>query len=73
MDTRNLGDLYGLPALDWAAVVARLDGGISQAPGTGGPDHHTCWLTTLDVDGGPHGAATAPSTVEPGGATRWTF
>lgn len=54
MDTRNLADLYGLPALDWATVAAQLDDGISQAPGTGGPDRHTCWLTTLDEDGGPH-------------------
>jgi hypothetical protein len=54
MDTRNLADLYGLPALDWATVAARLETGFSQAPGTGGPDRHTCWLTTLDADGGPH-------------------
>jgi pyridoxamine 5'-phosphate oxidase-like protein len=54
MDTRNLADLYGLPALDWTTIAARLEEGFSQAPGTGGPDRHTCWLTTLGVDGGPH-------------------
>ena len=28
--------------------------GIAQAPGSGGPDRHTCWLTTLNPDGSPH-------------------
>jgi hypothetical protein len=54
MDTRNLADLYDLPALDWAPVSERLAAGLTQAPGTGGPDRHTCWLTTLDPDGTPH-------------------
>jgi hypothetical protein len=54
MEITNLADLYHLPALEWSAVTARLDRGFSQAPGTGGPDRHTCWLTTLDEDGGPH-------------------
>ena len=27
---------------------------MSQAPRSGGPDRHTCWLTTLNSDGGPH-------------------
>jgi pyridoxamine 5'-phosphate oxidase-like protein len=54
METRNLADLYDLPAVDWSAVTARLEADITQAPGTGGPDRHTCWLTTLDTDGAPH-------------------
>ena len=54
MDAHNLADLYHLPELDWGAVTARLAGGVSQAPGTGGPDRHTCWLTTLNEDGSPH-------------------
>lgn len=55
METKNLAALYDLPALDWSAVTERLDrGGLTQAPGTGGPDRHTCWLTTLDADGAPH-------------------
>jgi hypothetical protein len=54
MEARNLADLYDLPPLEWASVAARLAEGITQAPGTGGPDRHTCWLTTLDADGGPH-------------------
>jgi hypothetical protein len=30
-----------------------LDEGLTQAPGSGGPDRHTCWLATLDPDGRP--------------------
>ncbi|CAI7974734.1 MULTISPECIES: pyridoxamine 5'-phosphate oxidase family protein [unclassified Parafrankia] len=54
MDATNLADLYDLPLLDWASVQARLDAGITQAPGSGGPDRHTCWLTTINPDGAPH-------------------
>ena len=54
METRNLADLYDLPTLDWQRVVDRLDVGFTQAPGTGGPDRHTCWLATIDADGRPH-------------------
>lgn len=32
----------------------RLATNRSQAPGTGGPDHHTCWLSTVDADGRAH-------------------
>ena len=54
MESKNLAGLYDLPLVSWASVTARLDRGFTQAPGTGGPDRHTCWLTTLDPDGGPH-------------------
>jgi hypothetical protein len=54
MDTQNLATRYELPAMDWQAVAARLDAGFEQAPGGGGPDRHTTWLTTLDPDGSPH-------------------
>lgn len=54
MDAVNLADLYELPLLDWSFVTERLDAGVPQAPGTGGPDRHTCWLATLDADGSPH-------------------
>jgi hypothetical protein len=54
METRNLADLYGLDPLDWTAVRDRLAEGLPQAPGSGGPDRHTCWLATLDPDGSPH-------------------
>jgi PPOX class probable F420-dependent enzyme len=53
-DTKNLADLYELPALDWEPIVERLDDGLAQAPGDGGPDRHTCWLATIDPDGRPH-------------------
>jgi hypothetical protein len=54
MDTKNLADLYDLPALDWEPIEARLGAGISMAPGTGGPNRHSCWLATIDRDGSPH-------------------
>ena len=50
----NLADLYHLPPVDWEVVESRLEEGLSQAPGTGGPDRHTCWLATIDADGAPH-------------------
>jgi PPOX class probable F420-dependent enzyme len=51
---KNLADIYELPLVDWAGVEARLDRGVTQAPGTGGPDRHTCWLATINPDGSPH-------------------
>jgi Pyridoxamine 5'-phosphate oxidase len=51
---KNLADLYDLPPVDWAAVTAPLDRGVTQAPETGGPDRHTTWLTTINADGSPH-------------------
>jgi PPOX class probable F420-dependent enzyme len=40
--------------MDWAAVEARLDQGITMAPDTGGPNRHPCWLATINADGSPH-------------------
>jgi hypothetical protein len=54
MEARNLADLYGLPLLEWASIKSRLDEGVPQAPGKGGPNRHTCWLATLNPDGSPH-------------------
>ncbi len=54
MEAKNLADLYDLPVLDWAPIAARLVEGVTQAPGTGGPDRHTFWLATIDADGSPH-------------------
>ena len=54
VETKNLADLYDLPLVDWAAVTAPLDRGVTQAPDTGGPDRHTTWLTTINADGSPH-------------------
>jgi hypothetical protein len=52
-DTRNLS-IYDTPTTAWAEVQAVIDQDISQAPGTGGPDRHTCWLGTTQPDGRPH-------------------
>jgi PPOX class probable F420-dependent enzyme len=54
MEATNLADLYGTPLLDWGPIAARLDGGLSQAPDSGGPNRHTCWLATINADGSPH-------------------
>jgi hypothetical protein len=54
MDATNLADLYGAPLLDWSRIETRLAGGLTQAPGAGGPDRHTCWLATINRDGSPH-------------------
>jgi hypothetical protein len=76
VDVTNLADLYDLPPMDWAAIEARLDQGLAQAPGSGGPDRHTGWLATSDGDGSPHltgiGAAWVDGSfvVETGPATR---
>jgi hypothetical protein len=52
MEIRNLGEGDGLPPVDWAAVVEKLDAGSAPAP-----DAHnarTTWLTTINADGSPH-------------------
>ncbi|HEX9066113.1 MAG TPA: pyridoxamine 5'-phosphate oxidase family protein [Streptosporangiaceae bacterium] len=54
METINLADIYGTPALDWDRVDERLSRGLTQAPGSGGPDRHTSWLATINPDGTPH-------------------
>jgi hypothetical protein len=54
METTNLADLYDCPPVEWDRIRARLDEGLSQAPGDGGPDRHTCWLATINEDGSPH-------------------
>jgi PPOX class probable F420-dependent enzyme len=54
MEAKNLADLYDLPTMRWAPVQEALEAGLTQAPGTGGPDRHTCWLTTLNADGSAH-------------------
>jgi PPOX class probable F420-dependent enzyme len=54
MEATNLADLYETPLMDWGRIATRLDEGMTQAPGTGGPDRHTCWLATINPDGSPH-------------------
>ena len=54
MEATNLADLYGSSLLDWTRITARLEQGVTQAPETGGPNRHTCWLATINADGSPH-------------------
>jgi len=54
MDAINLADLYDLPPVDWRRITDRLEQGMTQAPDTGGPNRHTCWLATINPDGSPH-------------------
>jgi PPOX class probable F420-dependent enzyme len=54
MEAKNLAEPYRLPVLDWDDVESRLTEGFTQAPDTGGPNRHTCWLATINPDGSPH-------------------
>lgn len=54
MTAINLDTQDHHPLLDLATITARLDQGFPQAPGTGGPDRHSTWVTTLNADGAPH-------------------
>jgi Pyridoxamine 5'-phosphate oxidase len=54
MEATNLATLYGLPLLEWSRIEARLAEGLTQAPDSGGPNRHTCWLTTINPGGSPH-------------------
>lgn len=52
MEAINLGNADGLPPVDWAAVVAKLDAGSAPAPGAA--NTRTTWLCTINADGSPH-------------------
>jgi len=54
MEATNLAEMYHTPLLDWERITGRLEAGVDQAPGSGGPDRHTCWLATTNADGSPH-------------------
>jgi hypothetical protein len=51
---KNLANLYQLPPIEWTTIATRLDQGVTQAPGSGGPKRHTSWLATINTDGSPH-------------------
>jgi hypothetical protein len=51
---KNLADLYKLAPIDWDDVRTELESHLTQEPATGGPDHHSFWLSTVDADGRPH-------------------
>jgi hypothetical protein len=65
---KNL-DGYGTPPIEWERVRDALNADIDQAPGTGGPNRHTSWLTTINPDGSPH--VTPVGVVQLGGV--WYF
>jgi Pyridoxamine 5'-phosphate oxidase len=48
----NLGAKDGLPPVDWANVVEKLDAGSAPAPD--GHNTRTTWLSTVNEDGSPH-------------------
>ena len=52
MEIVNLGVADGLPPIDWAAVVAKLETGSAPAPD--GMNARTTWLSTINDDGSPH-------------------
>ena len=54
MEATNLASLYQLPLLDWGSIEDKLRSGVTQAPGSGGPNRHTSWLSTINADGSPH-------------------
>jgi hypothetical protein len=67
--SRNL-DGYNAPEIEWSRVRDVLDRQLTQAPGTGGPDRHTLWLTTINADGSPHVTAVGTAAVD--GASYFT-
>lgn len=52
MQTINLGKADGLPPVDWAAVVEKLDARSGPAPDA--LNSRTTWLCTVNEDGSPH-------------------
>jgi hypothetical protein len=53
METTNLAEAEGLPAIEWSAVEPQLaDLLLHDDPQS--PNRVTFWLTTLNADGSPH-------------------
>ncbi|HEX2307094.1 MAG TPA: pyridoxamine 5'-phosphate oxidase family protein [Jatrophihabitantaceae bacterium] len=52
MEIINLGKAEGLPPVDWAAVVEKLEAGVGPAPDA--LNSRTTWLSTVNEDGSPH-------------------
>jgi hypothetical protein len=48
----NLGTADGLPPVDWAAIVEKLQTG--SAPTRDAMNSRTTWLSTVNEDGSPH-------------------
>ena len=52
MDVINLGSADGLPPVNWANVVEKLDSG--SPPAQDAHNARTTWLSTVNEDGSPH-------------------
>lgn len=52
MEIINLGEADGLPPVDWAAVVDKLESGSAPAPDA--MNSRTTWLCTVNEDASPH-------------------
>jgi Pyridoxamine 5'-phosphate oxidase len=52
METINLGETDGLPPVDWAGIVEKLNTG--SAPASDALNSRTTWLSTVNEDGSPH-------------------
>jgi hypothetical protein len=51
MEAKNLATPHDLPTVEWSRVDTRLREGLSQAPGTGGPNRHTSRLRFVRLNG----------------------
>jgi Pyridoxamine 5'-phosphate oxidase len=52
MEITNLGKADGLPPVDWASIVEKLD--ARSAPAPDALNSRTTWLATVNEDGSPH-------------------
>jgi Pyridoxamine 5'-phosphate oxidase len=52
MEIINLGESDGLPPVEWAGIVDKLEAGDSPAPGA--LNSRSTWLSTVNEDGSPH-------------------
>ena len=52
MEIINLGAAEGLPPVNWAAIIEKLDAGSAPAPDAN--NARTTWLATLNEDGSAH-------------------
>jgi hypothetical protein len=66
MEIINLGETDGLPPVDWAGIVEKLDAGSAPAPNA--LNSRTTWLSTVNEDGSPHVTAVGALWV---GGTFW--
>src|SRR2546423_14699552 len=53
METTNLGEVDGLPTIEWSQVEAQL-ADLLMHDDPRSPNRSTFWLTTLNADGSPH-------------------